>query len=112
MTAQTSLGEVEAAEVTSSLALPGNGARIQREPLSRHAAGFSILAGDEVASNAHALWRPVAVTAVKLGLLLPGTVLTIFHDGGAVVAASAAAGSSAAAQAIAAAPISRRPEKL
>jgi hypothetical protein len=29
---------------------------------------------DEVDSNAHAVWRPVAVTAVNAGLFVPHTV--------------------------------------
>jgi hypothetical protein len=109
-TAQTSSGEVEAAEVTLSPALPGNGPRDQRDPLSRQATGLCEVVPNDW--NTHALWGPVAVTLSKLVLGLPRTVLTIFHDAGAAVAANAAAGISTAAQAKAAAPISGLWERL
>ncbi len=60
--------------MTCSPGLPGNEARAQCDPASRHAAGVV-----EVASNAHAPRWLVALTAVKCGVAVPRTVLTTVH---------------------------------
>jgi hypothetical protein len=77
---RASPGEVAEAESTRSPGWPGNGARLQRPLASRQADGLRSAVLDEVDSNAQAPWRLVAVTAVKLGKLVPRTVLTIFHE--------------------------------
>src|SRR5262245_62062948 len=80
VTTHTSLGDVAEADSTRSPGWPGNEARLHCPPASLQAVGLKAVLSDAVDSNAQALSRLVATTAVKLGKFVPRTALTRFQE--------------------------------
>ncbi|MGI9006469.1 MAG: hypothetical protein ACR2FU_09770 [Streptosporangiaceae bacterium] len=83
--AQTLLADVADADVTKSLAWPGNDRLVQCDPLNWYARGALVPA----LSNAQALRGPVAAAAVKDGKPDPATLKEVCHDEAAPGAALA-----------------------